>query len=449
VALSYAFAPRAPRGGRSSHPVLAALMVVLVPAIGVAGSRVTFDGLLADLKSPNAKTRQAAADALGKTHKREAVSGLSAVVRDPEPKVRFEVVRALRELRDRSAVSALVTATEDTEANVRAEAVGAIVHLYADFERPSGVQKLLGMSSDDVEHSTLSPGISVDSAAIRALTGSLRDEDKGIREQAALALGVLGARGSLGALAAALADPEPTVRAASAASIGKLGGTEQARALIPLLADDSAATRNQAVRALGALHLKESAPALREMFESNRKKDFGVKVLEALSRTADPAQADLYRELLTDADPSRKRCAIEGLARISDAGLLPAYKKDFQREKNEDLKLAYSFGIVMLGDRSFLDSLVLSLPLKAYGERCREYLLELGRPMLPDLYEYLKDPSDDVRAELCNLLGTLGDAETIARITPLVKDPSERVADSANRAIERLKQTAAAPSEAP
>jgi HEAT repeat protein len=419
--------------------LVAALLAAVAPAIAAAASRVTFDALLADLKSPNAKTRQAAAEALGNSHRREAVSGLSAVVRDPEPKVRLEVVRALKELRDNTAVQALVTATEDTEVPIRAEAVDALVHLYVDLERPSGVQKFLGMSSDDLEHASLPPGTNVDSAAVRALTGALRDEDRGIREQAAFALGALGAHGSLRDLAGALADPEPTVRAAAASSIGKLKGTEQARALIAILADDSPAVRNQAVKALGSLHLKDSAPALREMFESNRKKDFGVKVLEALARTGDPSQADLYRELLMDSDPARKRYAIEGLARISDASLLPAYKKDFQREKNEDLKLAYSFGIVVLGDRAFLDSLILSLPSRAYGERSRDYLMELGRSILPDLYEYLTDPSDDVRAELCALLGMLGDEGTAGRIAPLVKDPSARVADNANRAIERLK----------
>jgi HEAT repeat protein len=412
-------------------------------ATAVAG-RATFDGLLADLKSPNAKTRLAAVVALGKSHKREAVSGLSAVVRDPEPKVRLEVVHALKELRDTSGVAALVTATEDAEAAIRADAVDAIVHLYVDFERPTGLQRFLGMSTDEFEHVTLPPGTSVDPAALKALAGSLRDDDKSIREQAALSLGILGSHATLKDVVPAFQDPEPAVRAAAAAAVGKLGGSDQGRALIGLLADDSPAVRVQAVHAIGQLRLKEAAPALREMFEANRKKDLGVRTLEALAQVADPAQADLFRELLTDSDPSRERFAIEGLARISDSTLLPAYKKNYQREKNEDLKLAYSFGIVMLGDRAFLDGIVLSLPSKAFGERSRAYLAELGRPLLPDLYEYLNDPSEDVRAELCNVLATLGDGEAIQRLTPLVKDPSARVSDAANRAIERLKQATVA-----
>jgi HEAT repeat protein len=176
------------------------------------------------------------------------------------------------------------------------------------------------------------------------------------------------------------------------------------------------------------------------MFEANRRKELGQRTLQALSRVADPAQADLFRELVQDADPDRKRLAIEGLARVSDERLLPAFKKDFQREKSDDLRVAYSFAITLLGDRAFLDSIVLNLPSKTLGRRCRDYILELGRDLLGDLYPYLNDPDADIRAELCDILAAFGDPESIARLTPLVNDPSAHVADRANRAIEQLRR---------
>src|SRR5262245_21953759 len=71
-----------------------------------AAGKPSFDDLVANLKSPNAKTRQEAASALAKSRRREAVTPLAALVRDPEFKVRLEVVRALRDLRDESAVPA-------------------------------------------------------------------------------------------------------------------------------------------------------------------------------------------------------------------------------------------------------------------------------------------------------------------------------------------------------
>ena len=68
-------------------------------------------------------------------------------------------------------------------------------------------------------------------------------------------------------------------------------------------------------------------------------------MLAALSRIGDPAQADLFQELVQEPDPERKRLAVEGLGRISDPARLPAFKKDYQRESNEELRLAYSFAL--------------------------------------------------------------------------------------------------------
>jgi hypothetical protein len=56
------------------------------------------------------------------------------------------------------------------------------------------------------------------------------------------------------------------------------------------------------------------------------------------------------------------------------------------------------------------------------------------------LYPYLNDPDADIRAELCDILAAFGDPESIARLAPLVNDPSAHVADRANRAIEQLRR---------
>jgi HEAT repeat protein len=93
----------------------------------------------------------------------------------------------------------------------------------------------------------------------------------------------------------------------------------------------------------------------------------------------------------------------------------------------------------LMGDRAFLDSLVLSLPSRN-GDRSRGYILEAGRPILPDLYPYLGDSDAGVRAAVCDIVGALGDPEAISRLQPLVSDPNANVADRANRAIERLRR---------
>ena len=67
-------------------------------------------------------------------------------------------------------------------------------------------------------------------------------------------------------------------------------------------------------------------------------------------------------------------------------------------------------------------------------------MLELGPAIGPDLYPYLNDPDAQVRGAVCDVLAQLGDVGAVAKLTPLLSDPNAKVADRANRAIERLRR---------
>ena len=415
------------------------LPLLLMPAPARA-AQPTFEDLVANLKSPNDKTRQEAAAALGKSRRREAVTPLATLVRDPEPKVRLEMVRALRELRDLAGVSALVTSLGDGDPEIRREAISAVVEIYADRDRSGPVGRFLRLFSDEYERASLAPHMSVDPSVYEGLARRLRDEDKDAREAAALALGILDGRPAVKDLVAALQDPDPDVRGAAVISIGKVGTASDGKALIPLLADESPDVRNRVLHALGVLRVREAGPALREMYEQNRRRELGLKVLATLSRVGDPEQAPLFVELMQDPDPEKKRLAVEGLGRISEGTRLAGFKKDYQRERNEEVKLAYSFAIARMGDRAFVDSLVLALPSRTMGSRSRGYLVEMGPEVLPDLYPYLSDPDAQIRGALCDIIAELEDPNAIPRLQPLLNDPSREVVDRANRAVERLRR---------
>jgi HEAT repeat protein len=347
------------------------------------------------------------------------------------------MVKALGLLRDLAAVPTLVTSLQDGDKEIRQEAIGALVELYSERDRGP---RFLEIFSDEFDRSSVPPYVGVDPAVYRGLAGALKDEDKDVRREAALALGILDGRDQVRELIGALQDPEASVRGAATTAIGKVGTAQDGKALIPLLADTDNEVRSRTLQSIGTLRVREAGPALREMYEANRRREYGVKALACMSRVGDPAQADLFKELLQDSDPERKRLAVEGLGRISDAALLPAFKKDYQRERNEEVRLAYSFALTLLGDRAFVDSIVLALPSRTLGSRCEKYLLEMGRDLLPELYPYLNDPDDAIRGALCDIMASLGDADAIPRLEPLLADPSKSVVDRANRAIERLKR---------
>ncbi len=428
---------------------VAVLGLGLVVGITPTRAQETFDDLVANLKSPTARTRQDAARRLGESRRREAVSPVSALVRDPEQRVRLEVVRALCALRDLSAIPALVTALQDGDATVRDESISALVEIYAERDRTGPVGRFLENFSDEYERSSVPPFTVVEPSVFRGLSAALKgDERTDLRANAAYAIGILGGGSSIPDLVSALQDPAGEVRAAAATALGKTATAEEGRALIPLLADSNTTVRNRALQSIGVLRVHEAGPALREMFVQHRRRDLGTRVLASLARTGDPAQGDLYRELLFSNDPEQRRLAVEGLARISTPSMLPAFKTDFQRERNGDVRIAYAFAIARLGDRAFLDSLVLALGGSgATAGHARDLLIELGPGIAPDLYVYLNDRDPGVRGAVADLLADLGDTNAAPRLTPLLADPNSRVADRANRAIERLRRQGAAPSQ--
>jgi HEAT repeat protein len=343
-----------------------------------------------------------------------------------------------------------VTSLQDGDPDVREEAISALVEVYTERDRTGPVGRFLESFSDEYERSSVPPYTAVDPTVYRGLSSALKDEKTHIRADAAYAIGILGGGSSIPDLVAALQDPTGDVRAAAATALGKCATAAEGRSLIPLLADNDTTVRNRALQSIGVLRVYDAGPPLREMFVQHKRRELGTRVLSALARTGDPAQADLYKELLFSNDPEMRKLAVEGLARIADASMLPAFKTDFQREKDGDVRMAYGFGIVRLGDRAFLDSLVLALGGSGSSARhARDLILELGPSLAPDLYPYLADKDPSVRGAVCDLLAALGDTNAAPKLTPLLADPNSKVADRANRAIEKLRRAGPAPAPRP
>ena len=137
---------------------LAALALCLAwGSAPAASAEQSFEDLLANLKSPTARTRQEAVTELGKSRRREAVAPISTLVRDPEVKVRLAVVTALRSLRDLSGIPALVTSLQDGDPGIRDEAIGTIVEIYSERDRGGPVDAFLQTFSDEYDRSSVPP----------------------------------------------------------------------------------------------------------------------------------------------------------------------------------------------------------------------------------------------------------------------------------------------------
>ncbi len=398
----------------------------------------SFDENVANLKSPNAKTRQQAAAVLGKSRRREAVPPLAAVVRDPDLQVRRTAVQSLRQLRDVSAVPALLTSMQDGDNRIREEALEGVVEVYAEDLDRQPLPRFIEPYTAGYGRAGLSRFAHIEPAVYEGLARALGDEEPSIREDAARAIGILHGGAVVDQLLVSLNDPVSRVRGAAATSLARVGSTADGTGLVSLLQDEDSDVRLRALQAIGMLRVRDATPALRALYETSGG-DFGLRLLDSMSHLREPKLGDLFRELLQDGDVNRRRLSIDGLARISSESLVDPLKRDFQREQNNELRLALAFALTKLGDRPFIDTLVLRLGSGSLQRRAQNYIYELGTDYLSDLYPYLDDIDPKVRIDLADLIGALGDPSAIEHLMPLIGDDNKDVADHANRAVEQLR----------
>ena len=403
-------------------------------------AQVSAESPLDGLKSPNPSIRRKAASDLGKLKSPDAVARLAALVRDPDIDVRLAVLRAIAGIRDLSGVPSMVVFMADSQARVRLDSIDGVVEIYTRRDRPRTI-RFLSIFSDGRDKPEPLVVAAVDFEVYRSLATRLKDSDPGVRESAAEALGILGGTEVAVDIASATGDVVPEVRAAAVTALVKVGTSADGEALLPLLKDPSGSVRRRVIHGLGVLKVIDAAPDLRKMFEKGVDSEDGLAALATLGRLALVQDRPLFQRLVLQTDPQRRRPSIEGLARLGEKGNEARFKRDFQREKNDELRAAYAFAIFAFGDRPFIDTVVLGLAgSKERAHQSRVYLEELGARALPEALDYLKEPDPKIRAGLCDAFGNTGVAGAVAAIEPLLKDKDQTVAASAARAVTILKR---------
>jgi HEAT repeat protein len=419
-----------------------ASLISVVAAISIAASSFafgqSFQDELANLRSPNAKTRVKAAKTLGDSQRPEAIQPLIEAMRDPEAKVRKAVVAALRQYRNVATVDGLLVGLADEEKNIRSDSMDGVIELYVSDEKR---RPLLGLFTGQKLPDSVEPVTPPVEKVIRALETRVGDEDPSIRKRAVYTLGVLGSESSVGVLVRALPDTNQSVRSEAVIALGRVGTDAAGQALIRALADSSSETRRHAIDALGHMKYTPAARALLNVYEAEKGKAMSDRALSALAYMGAPEARGVFFQNLTDSSTTRRRYAVEGLGRLDDKNLMPGLTKDFLREPDETVQLAYCFSIARLGRPEFIDRLALSLSKVDQREQARKYLVDLGSPFLSEFTPYLSDPVTEVRKGMVQVLMDIGDPAAIPYLEPLLMDTDAQVADLANRAIARLQSS--------
>ncbi|MDE3261627.1 MAG: HEAT repeat domain-containing protein [Acidobacteriota bacterium] len=421
--------------GRSS--AIGVALTLLAAGATLAPAQSNVEELAARLESSDARTRRDAARALGEEGSIEAVAALLPAARDADRDVRRAVLEALAAVRRPDAAAGLIVLLGDEVAAHRRGAIGGLVDIHRR-EPPAGRrERAVDWLLRREQEFALDPLRPVEPGIVDALAGRLDDEDTENRRLAAEALGALRATTGAASLGkAAAGDPDGEVRRKAVESLGAIGTEEAGNSLLSLVEDPE--LQRHVVRALGRMAFPPATPALVAVYDSDPDSDLARDALEGLARIgAAEARGTFYHEL-SSREARRREYAAEGLGRLEDPTLVDGLIRDFLREEDARVQLAFCFALVRLGQAPFVDRVVLSLSDRRLRDTARQYGLELAADHLDEFLRYLDDPDREIRLELIALLERLGSPAAIPKLQTLGEDPDSEVADRARAAARVL-----------
>jgi len=442
--------------------IVALLTASLSFAVVVRADTQSLETLLAYLKSPIAGTRRDAAHKLGERRVRNqlAVEALAVAARkDEDHDVRAEALQSLGMIKDFSALPEMLDALKDPNTDVRRMAVKSLVALYTEHDIDFITNRRAGWNLfnpflDTDDHEIIEPYVTVEPLIATAIGESARgDRDRDVRISAVRALGVLRGSIAIPMLADALsADQDMRIEVLRA--FIKIGNQSAGPSLIPFFRDADHKVRTQAMVAAGMLKYKAAAEPLLSVYGLGPEKKGTFKrvgdrmkgglsylpardeaALWGLSLIGDDKAEQTFVENMTDKDADRRQYAIEGLARIGD----PRYQDQISRlvltEKNNDVKLAEYWALYKMGGPTNIQYVVRKLETDQENQ-ARTYLMECTTPA--DLFPYVRSSSKEVRQKVIEILGRIGDQETIKELEPVVRTSSASTANTATLAIKRI-----------
>ncbi len=416
--------------------VLAA--VLLLPALANAQS---IDELLVRIESPDADIRREAARDLGRNGSDAAVEALNGAAADEDVQVRDEVLAALVAVRRPvAAPGVLLFLGSDVKAD-RERAVASLVDMHGIEEPPGRGARAMNWLLRRDDDFVLDPLRPVSPSVVGGLMGRLQDPERDVRLAAAEGLGLLRAAAAVPALTAAAGDAEERVARAAIAALGEVGHVAPETAgpaLVGLL--DGSPHPVDVVESLGMMAFESAGRTLLAAYDGDADGELGEAALWALSRIGYSGALATFIAELTGSDAGRRESAAAGLGRIGDRDMADGMVRDFLREDDRRVQLAYCFALTLLGETPFVDRVVLDLTDRTLGDQARDYALELGEPAVPQFVRYLGDPDKDMRLRLIELLERIGSAAAIPGLEGREQDPEADVVDRARLAIRRLRQ---------
>lgn len=156
--------------------------------------------------------------------------------------------------------------------------------------------------------------------------------------------------------------------------------------------------------------------------------------------------AEIARRLASP-DPLARQRAAEELARLSATDQQKMVAGYRLQEKNARVKLALDWALYRMGKTDALFSIVRELD-SSRRNQAESYLTQLDSP--EPLYIFLNRANHKIKIRLLEVLASIGDSGTLARIEPYTRSLDPRMAEAARFSQREItRRLASAPTNAP
>ena len=364
----------------------------------------------------NDGVQEHAALALGRIGDKEAVAPLIAALKCPTEWVRSAAAWALGKLGDTHATDALAAAIPGNHPNFQVRAAHALLELGD----PRGIDP----SIDSMKQTTVDylPGLGAGGFvrapqlhslnAAEQMVSYINDHAHFDKEYFLRALGTQGDPRAVQPLFALLEDPaQPSnFRADAALAIGGIGWLSATARLADLAIDEpDSAVRTAMALALQGLGDPHAGDMLLALAQDETNLGRG-SAIDALASLKDPRVAPLCKALLGDGDPLIRALAARNLAQLKDPQAAKALVSVLAEDRDTQAHQVVISAMGALKDRQFVVFLKMFLP-KA---------------------------SSDERIAILRALGDIADPATAATVTPYTQDVNPLVRYAAHAALKKI-----------
>jgi len=262
-----------------------------------------------------------------------------------------------------------------------------------------------------------------DERVVEQLIQALKDENRYVREEAAMALGEIGDKRAVEPLINALKDEDSDVRMEAAEALDQMGWkpgyvTEKAYYLVAKKEWDEA--------------VKLGEPAVEPLINALKDKE----AAEALVKIGDERAVEPLINALKDEDSSVRWEAAGALGEIGDERAVEPLINALKDEAS-GVRWEAAEALGEIGDERAVEPLINALKDEDSDVRWKaaEALVKIGEPAVEPLIHALKDEDSDVRAAAAMALGKIGDERAVVPLTEALEDESYQVREAAKKAL--------------